>query len=989
MQPRSSGVLRLAIASLLCITACDGEMEVPVPPMPATLVIAGPAKTTPLDVGEQTRLEAVVTGPQAAPQTVTWSSSNPEVATVDRHGVVTANRVGETTITATSTADHAVSAAHSLSVANSQADSIEIVITRVVRAGTDLPVDPDSVSGRIDVTVSLSSTEDVYYLELLVDMIQVGIEEIPTVKGDSLEMIVTFDTGWWNEGAWPAVSARNRNGTHGLRARGIHLDDSRTPPSPRFPLTFMNENFIYLAVHPGVYRNPGVPAPTSFAPHGARWSSGDLEFLVTPINYGPQDELVASVTLSLTTFGPGLTGVHGCTSGNNALTNPTIAPLHRGSGDFKVPRCPSATVMQTVETDTLEWPWTVVFPANLTMDDGGLMNVEAILRPVVTSVTVAGEPGPTCIHSYREESLQDRECGLVTDTLRVDNLAPRITRLSIERPPHQWWGPNSFRPNEAIGGTTAFEEECEFACVRYVDYGVGGGGTHFYSGPPNHVRFSNPQRMPESSNAMAYVFGAAAFDNAGNGRRGFATPLVTSTRVLSKSPDNQRFGWDASPPAIQIAAAPPDDATNPEENNSNRNPIRIEFEDGGNSGFAADPVWVRVEQILPDGTTCVHPETGYSPLPDCTSNQGFVQSDGEFPIPGDQAVGAEGYFRYTIVAEDRAGNRSEELTFRHLEDVTPPTVGQISAPGSIQGGAGATFSIDISDNVQLGSLRAYIDGYVNVPLAGAPKGVLEVDPNATQAEVTIPRVLRYFEDTGGEGEPRGFDEIGLVGSIGFDVRDRAGHQLRYVKTPWPSAPDDGACSFNAQNCSRGAVLIEDILDHPTESPFDDYAALNGHPDNPNRLGGRPVDDPPTGGREPGAYGIDWGTLRVMPYSDFFVPVCNTTTAANCSSAGWGTVPTTIELEAVAQGPLGFESPFAEVWFTYEGLGGTQEFIAVADMTIEEDTAMNTRTYRYRATWDASDPRVRPIGQHDVFALGITENGDVLFGLRQTIHVVGN
>lgn len=59
-------------------------------------------KTNNIDVGSTRKLEATVE-PSTAKQTVTWSSSNDEVATVDNEGNVTAEGEGSAEITVTST----------------------------------------------------------------------------------------------------------------------------------------------------------------------------------------------------------------------------------------------------------------------------------------------------------------------------------------------------------------------------------------------------------------------------------------------------------------------------------------------------------------------------------------------------------------------------------------------------------------------------------------------------------------------------------------------------------------------------------------------------------------------------------------------------------------------------------------------------------------------------------------------------------------------
>lgn len=68
-------------------------------PVPATGITIDPDSTT-IYVGRTEQLKATLT-PVESTDSVTWSSSDPDVATVDEHGVVTAVKKGTATITAT------------------------------------------------------------------------------------------------------------------------------------------------------------------------------------------------------------------------------------------------------------------------------------------------------------------------------------------------------------------------------------------------------------------------------------------------------------------------------------------------------------------------------------------------------------------------------------------------------------------------------------------------------------------------------------------------------------------------------------------------------------------------------------------------------------------------------------------------------------------------------------------------------------------------
>ena len=72
---------------------------------PATVSVTGVTlkESTTLTIGNSETLEATVEPKDATDKTITWKSSNEEVATVDANGTVTALKAGQATITATAT----------------------------------------------------------------------------------------------------------------------------------------------------------------------------------------------------------------------------------------------------------------------------------------------------------------------------------------------------------------------------------------------------------------------------------------------------------------------------------------------------------------------------------------------------------------------------------------------------------------------------------------------------------------------------------------------------------------------------------------------------------------------------------------------------------------------------------------------------------------------------------------------------------------------
>jgi uncharacterized protein YjdB len=103
------------------------------PPVVVTITPAGPQSVT---AGQVLQLQAAVTGgAPSASRLVTWSSSQPGVATVDGSGRVSALTAGQTTITATSVADPSRNATASVTVTPAAARVLITPATLTLRLG--------------------------------------------------------------------------------------------------------------------------------------------------------------------------------------------------------------------------------------------------------------------------------------------------------------------------------------------------------------------------------------------------------------------------------------------------------------------------------------------------------------------------------------------------------------------------------------------------------------------------------------------------------------------------------------------------------------------------------------------------------------------------------------------------------------------------------------------------------------------------------------
>ena len=88
------------LATVGILSACSGARELSPGEMPPFFIIVTPATST-LSVGGTVKLVATVTG-DSKPTSISWTSTNPSVATVDSQGNATAVGLGTAYVAATS-----------------------------------------------------------------------------------------------------------------------------------------------------------------------------------------------------------------------------------------------------------------------------------------------------------------------------------------------------------------------------------------------------------------------------------------------------------------------------------------------------------------------------------------------------------------------------------------------------------------------------------------------------------------------------------------------------------------------------------------------------------------------------------------------------------------------------------------------------------------------------------------------------------------------
>jgi Bacterial Ig-like domain (group 2) len=292
------------------LTACGDKVTVP----PAVAVdstvhqvtVAPPSVQ--LKIGDKVTLAASVdAGPGVTDRTVTWSSSNSSVATVDQTGTVTAVSGGNATIIAASKANPAVQGASAVSVAASVAATISIANVNQTTCSflgscNSVPANLAAIMGQIDVTMNVDAgTQTLAGVDLIMNCSGTGNSGTDTVVASqnigssdqaplgseqaAAPVQLSFNTASFNA-TTGAVSFRN--GTCTLKGR------ARTSAATQ---AGSNTENLVLA-NPDAMIGTMASTLQAINPNsGLNWHGGNVTISVVPVFFTPGRSAV-STTLS-------------------------------------------------------------------------------------------------------------------------------------------------------------------------------------------------------------------------------------------------------------------------------------------------------------------------------------------------------------------------------------------------------------------------------------------------------------------------------------------------------------------------------------------------------------------------------------------------------------------------------------------------------------------------------------------------------------------
>lgn len=684
MQRVFCSTVLVAALSVAGLTACGDKVNVTQPPPDSavTQVTVSPAAQT-LGVGDKfTFVATVVAGPQQTNRNVTWSSSNPAVASVDNAGVVTAIKGGVTSIIAASVANPAIKGAAAVTVNEVVATVTigQINQTKCDNIGgcTSVPAVLSNVANQLDVTLNVDAgTQKISEVDLIMNCAG-GTDTIvakqtfaaadiaPDAEDASAPTTLSFNTAAFN----PTTGAvAFKNGQCTVKAKAITTAGTQIASGSQ-TLTLNNTNFIASTIT----TTPGTgQVATATDNVGLLWHAGAVNVTAVPVFY------TAGVTIA---------------SGAISLINKGADHALGKAGADLAPNAALAVLSNlTPATGVI----TASFPLSTSNAAGVGGAVVDTLGVLVTTVGSNGESGPT-------------DTASVANFIRLDNRAPDISPTApvfVAGTQHTnggWIGKNFVFSVDSGVFTLNTAATDNAVAIDALGANNSGGGVDkvtvtTQSAPPGSASnsadwttFTSVTSLAESASGASYGLRIKVCDALGN---------CSTTAELTQ------FGVDKTPPSLDQVGGP--------ENNSVFNcgnvacpnstiPATFDFAESDTASTAgATPsgqqgLLVAVQGLQPSGasgskTSCILPV-------DATHLCGtqVSQTGVSFATPG---AAASGEYTATIVGIDQAGNQTAPITIKYYNDVQAPVVSTagVTVPGTVAGDT--TFASSATDDMDV------------------------------------------------------------------------------------------------------------------------------------------------------------------------------------------------------------------------------------------------------------------------------------------------
>jgi len=657
-------------AVLATVAACGDDVTI----APNITVTVGPDGAS-IPIGGTVQMSAAVNGPSGIPTTVTWSSSNPSVASISETGLVTGVTAGPVAIQACSTENTSACGQATVTVlaqvpATVSIQSITQTVIDALGGATQVPVNVNNVFGQIEVVLnfepgSTPATEvqvlidgevaqsqafsSLQWAELVANAVEKGGELADVV----IELSVV--TSHFN----PETGVPDYfNGPRQMSARAL-LQGGDQVATPSQTLVFNNASGFVVTL---------ATESSAADADGLLWTEGDITGTVLPVIY---IEGVTTTSVFLDpddSCGGGLATKEG--TSNTWAKATSVAS--GGSREF--------------ETD----------------EDGCEPDIDS-------SVLSNGQPGPTLVLNGTAGDLP------ALPLLRHDNAAPDGGILMLTEQDAE---------NDCCSGNwfgTAYDFAAGHGDVigtEPTDDGVGMGTTTYHFGDasldPEEIialpAVATGADVPETQTVTANTIAAKSCDLLNN-CTGDADQPSEPPVVLVASPSNPlaTAGSDQTAPTFVYAAGSvaADAIFNIATGIAGPHTF-IATPSDNLSSFGLNAEIVRLFGNFSTTATaqCFTPATtqvGWSG----TFAGGacpFDLGSGGFTNALTVNVPFARYFTDERDVRDQAGNRpASSLTRTILADDILPTVSNVAIPPSLVGGAPATFTAAAADGLDLGT----------------------------------------------------------------------------------------------------------------------------------------------------------------------------------------------------------------------------------------------------------------------------------------------
>ena len=718
-------------------------------------VVVNPSNSI-IKVGEFVQAGVTVDAEPGVSRAVTWTSNATAIATVDNTGKVTAVSNGSALITAASVADPSITGTLALTVRPLQ--PAQVSIQKVTTNNTQTPVNPNNVTGQIDVTLNVDpGDQTVTKVEVL--LVQGATEIVACSQNlsvaeseafrmaaafeevEAVDIVCSINTAEFN----PATGVvKYGNGTYQLRARATVAGGTGNVASPSVPLVFNNQSGFIAEVTNA--NTVGGPASAINPTTGLKWIQGNVTLKLTAVNY----------------------------SGGGA----TVSQL---SGTFLGKTFTAVTPAAGTQVFTIVFPNsnTPANPLNLVGYQTPVASGQSL--PTVSGSTLStGSTGPTNILNIGASAAA---LGLpALDSSRVDNVAPTVPAFTAA--PLWVNATTAFTAGQLGTATIASTTDTGVDAVTAEFFVTAENGT--LTGASGSCTLTGTTAITTGSQLAATIVNTAYKvrvrykDSLGNptcadlSGTGIGADFVAPANVtLTGITNNQAFNVIATAQGTNYLLGSTGD------NASGISPTT--------PGIVSI---VRVNSTGPD--TCVI-GTGST----CTANA----QAGSASITGGTA--GEGYYTLTAQMSDVAGNAAPTPPFTrlYLVDATAPSfTGNVGLAAQYSGNAPATFSnLNISDNLDLGRLFGVVAytgaGAANISLEYPSQSIgafgLPLEKTFT-GNYTIQTLLRCIN----AANTFGANGTSEAQQITFTAEDQALNQASI-------SPVAGALSAALDNC--GAV----------------------------------------------------------------------------------------------------------------------------------------------------------------------------------------